>query len=251
MASQNSHTPNCKCWKCKYTGPFKRTKKFTQSESEMMLLTADTAKKDQLTSETLKRVERTGSVRTRLKEIETNKVKSSLIHGHIKIQNTNGLVMNRDGNYYLKFKPQLDSSCKLINQMKNIPKFMATVWGMKSPQIIISIVTGTSNFRNWKNKKLEQSFRRGLMKAANKTEMWFITNGINGGISAMIGEAFNEEKMCRSTAQFEADKYLTNSSQDKPLTLIGVVSAKQLMNASSFDGSVSFSFCPYIYIVYL
>jgi hypothetical protein len=25
--------------------------------------------------------------------------------------------------------------------------------------------------------------------------MWFITNGINGGISSMVGEAFNEERV--------------------------------------------------------
>ena len=54
---------------------------------------------------------------------------------------------------------------------------------------------GVTNFKNWKNKKLEEQFRRGMIKAANKTEMWFITNGINGGISAMVGEAFNEEKV--------------------------------------------------------
>lgn len=54
---------------------------------------------------------------------------------------------------------------------------------------------GVTNFQNWKNKKLEEQFRRGIIKAANKTEMWFITNGINGGISAMVGEAFEEEKV--------------------------------------------------------
>jgi hypothetical protein len=34
-----------------------------------------------------------------------------------------------------------------------------------------------------------------ISKAANKTEMWFITSGINGGIPAMIGDAFNEENV--------------------------------------------------------
>jgi hypothetical protein len=72
---------------------------------------------------------------------------------------------------------------------------MTSIWQMKSPQIIISIITGVTNFKNWKNQKLEEQFRRGLIKAANKTEMWFITNGINGGISAMVGEAFNEERV--------------------------------------------------------
>lgn len=51
------------------------------------------------------------------------------------------------------------------------------------------------NFKNWKNRKLEEQFRRGIIKAANKTEMWFITHGINGGISGMVGDAFFEEKV--------------------------------------------------------
>lgn len=246
MASQiTSHNPNCKCWKCKYTGPFKRSKKFTESESEMMLLGQDTAKKEQSSGDK-KYTEMPSSLPFRtfsLKETELSRIKSSLIHGHIKIQNSNGLIMNEAGHLYIKFKPQTDPAYKTNHELKNIPKFMSTVWGMKSPQIIISIVTGTGNFRNWKNRKLEQSFRRGLMKAANKTEMWIITNGINGGLSAMIGDAFNEEMLCRSTTQSEAEKYLLKSSvQDKPLTLIGVVSAKQLMNASSFDGTVSSQF---------
>ena len=84
---------------------------------------------------------------------------------------------------------------KLCDQLRNIPKFMATVWGLKSPQIIIPIITGISNFKNWKNQKLEEQFRRGIIRAANKTEMWFITNGINGGISEMVGEAFSIERV--------------------------------------------------------
>ena len=137
-----------------------------------------------------------------INENEVERIKSKFIHGHIKIQNPNGLVMNPDGSYYLNFKQNMtyanngtDTIDNLSDQIRNIPKFMSTVWNLKSPQIIIPIITGITNFRNWKNKKLEESFRRGLMKAANKAEMWFITEGVNGGIPAMIGEAFNEEKV--------------------------------------------------------
>ena len=99
-----------------------------------------------------------------------------------------------DGSRYVKFKID-ESNSKINEQLKWIPRFMTSIWQMKSPQIIISIITGVTNFKNWKNQKLEEQFRRGLIKAANKTEMWFITNGINGGISAMVGEAFNEERV--------------------------------------------------------
>ena len=154
---------------------------------------------------------------------------------------------------------------KLCDQLRNIPKFMTAVWGLKSPQIIIPIITGISNFKNWKNQKLEEQFRRGIIKAANKTEMWFITNGINGGISEMVGEAFSIErvscftwfllpelsvfmqswigiKISREAAKIEesALNYSNlNEQHVKPLTLIGVIPTSILQNSSSFDGWVS------------
>lgn len=68
----------------------------------------------------------------------------------------------------------------VTEQLLNVPSFMASVWNMKSPQIIIPIITGISNFKNWRNQKLEDQFRKGIIKAANKTEMWFITSGNTG-----------------------------------------------------------------------
>lgn len=80
-------------------------------------------------------------------------------------------------------------------------------------------------------------------KAANKTEMWFITNGINGGISAMVGEAFYEERISRATTTIDKTKinlsYLDSNDLDqKELNLIGIVDAKTLQNSSLFDGQV-------------
>jgi hypothetical protein len=84
---------------------------------------------------------------------------------------------------------------------------------------------------------MEEQFRRGLIKAARKTEMWFITNGIDGGISAMVGTAFGEEKASRSeTTANDSGSYYSDES-DTPLTLIGILSASTLQNWSSFDGS--------------
>lgn len=128
-------------------------------------------------------------------ESELNELKSRFTNGLIKIQDSNGIISNQEGNKYLNFKFDFQENLKINEQLKLIPKFMSKAWSMKSPQIIIPIVTGVTNFKNWRNQKLEEQFRRGIVKAANKTEMWFITNGINGGISAMVGEAFNEERV--------------------------------------------------------
>lgn len=78
---------------------------------------------------------------------------------------------------------------------------------------------------------------------ANKTDIWFITNGINGGISSIIGEAFNEEKISRnivSKTNLQGLNFLhCNEPSPPPLTLLGIVSASTLQNWSSFDGVVS------------
>ncbi|CAF0859038.1 unnamed protein product [Brachionus calyciflorus] len=173
-----------------------------------------------------------------------DKLTTQYVNGLIKIQDTNGIILNPEGSYYLNFKLEKDQNLQYVNigeQLRNIPKFMNSVWGMKSPQIIIPIITGLTNFKNWKNQKLEEQFRRGIIKAANKTEMWFITNGINGGISEMVGDAFNEEKVSRSTtsikSNFSSLSFMDNNESSlKPLTLIGIVSASTLQNWSFFDG---------------
>ena len=51
---------------------------------------------------------------------------------------------------------------KIGTVLKDIPKFMSSIWNMKSPQIIIPIITGVSNFKNWKNQKLEDQFKKGV-----------------------------------------------------------------------------------------
>ncbi len=112
-----------------------------------------------------------------------NDLKSKYVHGHVKVQDTSGIIYNSEGNFYLNFKfepntflplqtsalNEIEASLRLYQNLSNLPKFMNFVWNMKTPQIIIPIITGISNFKNWKNQKLEEQFRRGIVKAANKT----------------------------------------------------------------------------------
>ena len=68
--------------------------------------------------------------------------------------------------------------------------------------------------------------------------MWVITGGINGGISQMVGDAFNEERALRSSNIDSQEDGFKNRSSVKPLVLIGIIRASNLQNFSSFDGSV-------------
>ena len=114
------------------------------------------------------------NTRRSIDQDELNQLRNNYVHGLIRIQDLNGIVCHQEGSLYLNFKLTKNpvSTFKPNELFKNIPKFMATIWNMNSPQIIIPIITGVSNFKNWKNQKLEEQFKKGIIKAANKTEMW-------------------------------------------------------------------------------
>ena len=61
------------------------------------------------------------------------------VNGLIRIQDSNGIVYNQEGNNYLNFKfvKNQNNFTKRNEQLRDIPKFMSTIWNMKSPKIII------------------------------------------------------------------------------------------------------------------
>jgi hypothetical protein len=65
---------------------------------------------------------------------------------------------------YVFDKDENNSITGLKEQFRNLPKFMSIVWKLKNPKIIIPIITGVTNFKNWKNRKLEDQFKRGIIK---------------------------------------------------------------------------------------
>ena len=192
-----------------------------KAEAQELILDSLSLKRAYSTTELEKSV-----ARRSIEQDEVNQLRVSYVNGLIRIQDLNGIVCNQEGSMYMNFKlPEGDLVAKPHDHLKNIPKFMSSVWHMRTPQIIIPIVTGVSNFKNWKNQKLEEQFKKGIIKAANKTEMWFITNGINGGITEMIGDAFNQERSTRVTTSinnsinFQSLSYLNSNELDiKPLS---------------------------------
>ncbi len=56
--------------------------------------------------------------------------------------------------------------------------------------------------------------------------MWYITNGYNIGVSKVIGDAFREEILARSSN----DSNTNPSDEFEKLTLIGIVSTSKLKN---------------------
>ena len=77
-------------------------------------------------------------------------------------------------------------------------------------------------------------------QAANTTEMWIVTDGLNDGVAGMVGEAVREERDLRAKSRI-------NLSQIRPdlvkkfhkLTVIGIQQKQKLVYGNHFDGSVS------------
>lgn len=71
-------------------------------------------------------------------------------------------------------------------------------------------------------------------KAAYTTELVYITNGYNIGVSKLVGDAFREESLARRTSSDAAPNI--NMDEFEKLILIGIVSTSNLKNADLFKG---------------
>ena len=112
-------------------------------------------------------------------------------------------------------------------------------WLKRNPKIIIPIITGTKHFKIWKNQKKLNKFKRGIIKAAYTTELIYITNGYNSGVSKIIGDAFREESLAnRTISNYEAQSICNTNEFDK-LIIIGIVSTSNLKNAELFKESMA------------
>jgi hypothetical protein len=72
-----------------------------------------------------------------------DKLRDRYVNGHIRMQNSKGVASNSKGSSYLKFKFNTEpNSIHFKDQLNDIPMFMSTVWKMRTPQIILPILTG-------------------------------------------------------------------------------------------------------------
>ena len=78
-------------------------------------------------------------------------------------------------------------------------------------------------------------------QAANTTELWIITNGVDGGIAKTIGDAIHEERIHRisNRVQQAYSSIRSDSTLKLPkLTCIGIMPKNCITYESSFDGLV-------------
>ncbi|KAL5012942.1 hypothetical protein ScPMuIL_011493 [Solemya velum] len=120
---------------------------------------------------------------------------------------------------------------------EEMSSFIATYWRMRSPKIVLSVISGVKHFKAWKSQRTKLQFQKGIIKAANTTEMWIITNGIDGGVAKMIGDAVREEKAKRASSHIQSNTLrATHIRRLKKLTVIGVVPKEVITYGTYLNG---------------
>ncbi|XP_032722537.1 transient receptor potential cation channel subfamily M member 6 isoform X6 [Lontra canadensis] len=72
-------------------------------------------------------------------------------------------------------------------KLDHLLHLMLKEWKMELPKLVISVHGGIQNFKM--SSKLKEIFSHGLVKAAETTGAWIITEGINTGVSKHVGDA--------------------------------------------------------------
>ncbi|XP_039575183.1 transient receptor potential cation channel subfamily M member 6 isoform X2 [Passer montanus] len=108
------------------------------------------------------------------------------VQKHTKMSPTDafGTINFQDGDhtYHAKYiRLSYDSS---LDQLLHL---MVKEWQMELPKLVISVHGGIQNFKL--PSKVKQVFSKGLVKAAESTGAWIITEGINSGVSRHVGDA--------------------------------------------------------------
>ncbi|CAF0874104.1 unnamed protein product [Adineta ricciae] len=102
-------------------------------------------------------------------------------------------------------------------------QFMTNQWKLKPPNIVLPILNGITNHKPFKNLKMTETLKNGIKNAANASEVWFITNGIDTGMPQLIGSAFRDELSMRRADDAWAIQMDRTPKKRKQLILIGIV----------------------------
>uniref|UniRef100_A0A8C6NEG8 non-specific serine/threonine protein kinase n=3 Tax=Neoaves TaxID=3078114 RepID=A0A8C6NEG8_MELUD len=108
------------------------------------------------------------------------------VQNHTKMSPTDafGTINFQDGDhtYHAKYiRLSYDSN------LEHLMHLMVKEWQMELPKLVISVHGGIQNFKI--PSKIKQVFCKGLVKAAETTGAWIITEGINSGVSKHVGDA--------------------------------------------------------------
>ncbi|NXA13374.1 TRPM6 protein, partial [Sapayoa aenigma] len=109
------------------------------------------------------------------------------VQNHTRMSPTDafGTISFQDGDHTYRAKYIRLSYDSSLDQLLHL---MIKEWQMELPKLVISVHGGIKNFKL--PAKVKQAFSKGLVKAAESTGAWIITEGINSGrVSRHVGDA--------------------------------------------------------------
>ncbi|KAH9369526.1 hypothetical protein HPB48_019683 [Haemaphysalis longicornis] len=109
-------------------------------------------------------------------------------------------------------------------------------WKLTLPRIVLVIISSLTTWQEWGARRQLENFKEGLIKAANTTAMWILTNGINTGIAKEIGSRVNEELVQRLIMRCHRHPH-TDFEKRPPLCLLGIVREDLLTCADKFEAN--------------
>jgi hypothetical protein len=118
------------------------------------------------------------------------------------------IAVSRDGKV-TDPKPFVKSSQESELTANMIGQVLAKDWRLPRPRVILSIISGTKSYGDsWNDKAAMDAMKEGLIKAIKTTQCWVLTNGLDGGMSKLLGDALESE--------LKLDKLRLSSSSSLP-----------------------------------
>ncbi|XP_071947504.1 transient receptor potential cation channel subfamily M member 3-like [Antedon mediterranea] len=131
----------------------------------------------------------------------------------------------------IEFLTGLESSSRYVRisndtHPKHVLNLLSKHWKMPIPHLAISVAGGTKNFIL--SKQDQDTFNRGLVKAAQTVGAWIISTGVNCGVHKAVGEAVKEG---------QAMRWISNRGQSRaPILCLGVAPWSYVENWQSLVG---------------
>ncbi|CAF4724464.1 unnamed protein product [Rotaria sp. Silwood1] len=122
-------------------------------------------------------------------------------------------------------------------ELNVLSQFMAKEWKLKAPNLVIPILSAISRYKLFKNLKMIEALKIGIKNAANASEVWFITNGLDLGLPQLIGSSFRDETSLRRADDAWAIQMGRDPKRRKALVLIGIVCDDEIKGFIDFKSA--------------
>lgn len=122
--------------------------------------------------------------------------------------------------------------------MDDVARFMASAWRRRTPKLVLTVINSSRYFQPWTKEKFAEEFQAGIIQAANLTEMWILTEGLDLGVSKLIGDAAFVEMTRRKNMELNPLHIKNINAERLPrLNIMGVVSKSCIVYADILNGS--------------